>query len=177
MIVADTRSGLQVAAAQGSVEKADWGVGGALGGASAIGILGAYANTAEGKIVAASFFDNWNNVARATKGNSALHRTSLAAQQEPSQQETPQAETSVAAPIAQPEKKPVPAPGFEKGDVLVGKIGGVKIFAEPSDKSRTVRTLARTDTVLFPGREVDGFLNVQGEKGTGWIDKMFLKRE
>jgi len=172
MLVADTRSGLQVAAAQGSVEKADWGIGGALGGTGAIGALGAYANTAEGKIVAASFLDNWNNVVKAMRANPALQRTRMAARQEAAENPDPR------PPVApQPEKQAKAPAGFEKGDVLVGKIGGVKMYAGPSEKSKNVRTLSRTDTVLFLGREVDGFLNVQGEKGTGWVDKMFLKRE
>lgn len=172
MIVADIRNGLQVAAAQGSVEKADWGIGGALGGGSAIGALGAYANTAEGKVIAASFLDNWNNVVKAMRGNPALQRTNMPAQQAAAEKpaENPPAAVSV------PEKKPAPAPEFQKGDVLVGKLGGIKMFAEPSSKSRSVGTLGRTDVVVFLGREAEEFLNVQSERGTGWIEKMLLKK-
>jgi curli biogenesis system outer membrane secretion channel CsgG len=178
MMVADTRNGLQVAAAQGSVEKADWGIGGLLGGASAIGVIGAYANTAEGKIVAASFLDNWNNVVKTMRSSPALQRTSVAAQQPPPEEPTEIPVASAPPSVAiQSETQAKPPAGFEKGDVLVGKIGGVKMLAEPSEKSKTLRTLGRTDAVLFLGREVNGFLNVQGDKGSGWIDKMFLKRE
>ncbi|MFA5912826.1 MAG: CsgG/HfaB family protein [Burkholderiales bacterium] len=172
MMVADTRSGLQVAAASGSVEKADWGVGGVLGGSSAIGALGAYANTAEGKIVAASFLDNWNNVVKAIRGNPALQRTSAAPQQAVA--EKPPENPPAAAPM--PDKKPAPAPEFQRGDVLVGKIGGIKMFAGPSSASRAVGTLGRTDVVVFLGREDDEFLNVRSDRGTGWIEKMFLKK-
>ncbi len=178
MIIADTRSGLQVAAAQGSVEKADWGLGGVLGGAGgsggAVAALGAYANTAEGKVVAASFLDNWNNSVRAMRANPALQRTSVAARAETAAAEKPAAAPPAPAPAAQ--AKPAAGPGFEKGDVLVGKIGGVKLLADPSEKARVVRTLGRADSVLFLGREVDGYLYVQGERGSGWIEKMFLKR-
>ncbi len=172
MMVADTRNGLQVAAASGSVEKADWGIGGVLGGGSAVGALGAYANTAEGKVVAASFLDNWNNVVKAMRGNPALQRTNTAAQQ--ASAEKPAENPSAAAPI--PDNKPAPAPEFQKGDVLVGKIGGIKMFAEPSNRSRTVGTLGRTDAVVFLGKEADEFLNVQGNHGAGWVEKMFLKK-
>ena len=57
MLVADSRSGVQVAAAEGSTKKADLAVGGALfgGGAGAAG--GGYGNTNEGKIIAAAFMD------------------------------------------------------------------------------------------------------------------------
>ena len=172
MMVADTRSGLQVAAASGSVEKADWGIGGVLGGASAVGALGAYANTAEGKIVAASFLDNWNKVVMAMRDNPALQRTSTASQQTVA--EKPPENPPAATPTA--DNKPVPALGFQKGDVLVGKIGGIKMFAEPSNTSRPVGTLGRTDAVVFLGKETDEFLNVQGDKGAGWVEKMFLKK-
>ena len=172
MVVADTRSGLQVAAASGSVEKADWGVGGVLGGANAVGALGAYANTAEGKIVAASFLDNWNKVVMAMRDNPALQRTSTAPQQAVAQ--IPPENPPAVAPTA--DNKPAPAAGFQKGDVLVGKIGGIKMFAEPSGESRPLETLGRTDVVVFLGDETNGFLNVRSEHGSGWIEKMFMKK-
>ena len=147
-------------------------MGGVLGGSSAIGALGAYANTAEGKIVAASFLDNWNNVVKAIRSNPALQRTSAPPQQAVA--EKPAESSPAAAPA--PDKKPAPAPEFQKGDVLVGKIGGIKMFAEPSSTSRAVGTLGRTDVVVFLGREDDEFLNVRSDRGTGWIEKMFLKK-
>jgi hypothetical protein len=172
MLVADTRNGLQVAAAQGSAEKADWGIGGALGGASAVGALGAYANTAEGKVVAASFLDNWNNIVQAMRSRPPVQRTSVTAQQPAA--EKPAENPPPPAPV--PDKKPTTAPEFQKGDVLVGKIGGIRMFVEPSSKSRSVGTLGRNDVVVFLGREVEEFLNVQSERGTGWIEKMLLKK-
>jgi hypothetical protein len=68
MMLADTRSSAQVAAAEGSVEKADWGVGGFLGGVGA----GAYTNTAEGKIVAAALLDNYNNIVKSIKSDPSI---------------------------------------------------------------------------------------------------------
>src|SRR6185437_12799890 len=54
MLLVDSRSGIQVASAEGSAEKADFAIGGAvLGGLSAAG--GGYGNTNEGKVVVASF--------------------------------------------------------------------------------------------------------------------------
>jgi len=50
MLVADARSGLQVAAAEGSSKKADLRLGAALFGGGAAGGLGGYANTNEGKV-------------------------------------------------------------------------------------------------------------------------------
>ncbi len=178
MMIADTRTSLQVASAQGSVEKADWGVGGVLGGAGAIGILGAYANTAEGKLVAASFLDNWNNVVKTMRSNPALQRTSTTAKQDIAEEPTETPLPVALAPSKQPAPPPAPAsvPEFQKGDVLIGKLGGIKMFSEPSKKSRAVGTLGRTDVVVYLGREDQEFLNVQSERGTGWIEKMLLKK-
>ncbi|MDP3958139.1 MAG: CsgG/HfaB family protein [bacterium] len=162
MMVADTRSGVQVAAAQGSAEKADFGLGGLFVGGGAASVLGAYENTAEGKVVSASFLDDWNSVVRGMRGNPALQRAGAA----PSQ----------ASAAAGTEKKGAPGASFERGDVLVGKIGGVKLFAAPSESSGPVDTLARADQVIFLGKEENGFLNVQGERTSGWADKLFLKK-
>lgn len=168
MIVADTRTGVQVAAATGSAEKADWGLGGVLGGAGsssgAVLGLGAYENTAEGKVVAASFLDNYNQVVRAVRNQPQLQRASMNVAQE-----TPPPQP----PVAVPQVPAAPA-GFTRGDVLRGKIGGVKVYAQPSEKSRVVATLARGDEVLFTGQERDGFLNVQRDKATGWVEKDFV---
>ena len=62
MLVADARSGVQVAAAEGSSKKADLALGAAIFGGGAGGGIGGYGNTNEGKIVAASFADNYNNI-------------------------------------------------------------------------------------------------------------------
>src|SRR5687768_12579223 len=67
MLVADARSGVQVAAAEGSSKKADLRLGAALFGGGAAGGLGGYANTNEGKVIAASLMDNYNNVVRSVR--------------------------------------------------------------------------------------------------------------
>lgn len=60
MLVADARSGLQVAAAEGSAKKADLGLGIFGGGGALGGAAGGYGSTSEGKIIAASLLDNYN---------------------------------------------------------------------------------------------------------------------
>src|SRR5678815_5464418 len=62
MLVADARSGLQVAAAEGSTKKADMRLGAGLFGGSGGAAGGGYGNTNEGKIIAAAFMDNYNKV-------------------------------------------------------------------------------------------------------------------
>ena len=63
----DNRSGVQLAAAEGSAQNWDFGaVGGLLGsGFGAVG--GGYSNTAEGKVVVAAFMDSYNGIVRAVQ--------------------------------------------------------------------------------------------------------------
>lgn len=57
----DNRSGVQLAASEGSAKNVDMGaLGGFLGGA--LGIGGGYSNTAEGKVIVAAFTDSFNNM-------------------------------------------------------------------------------------------------------------------
>jgi hypothetical protein len=68
MMLTDTRSGVQVAAAQGSAKNMDFGVGGLFshfgsGGAAA----GAYSQTPEGKVIAAAFLDSYNQMVKSVR--------------------------------------------------------------------------------------------------------------
>lgn len=73
LILDDNRSGVQIAAASGSAKNIDFGgFAGALGG-SAIGGLGAYTNTAQGKVVVAAFVDSYNNLVKSLRSYKAQH--------------------------------------------------------------------------------------------------------
>ena len=68
MMLTDSRSSVQVAAAQGSAKNIDFGVAGLFdhfgsGGAS----LGAYSETPEGKVIAAAFLDAYNQMVKAVR--------------------------------------------------------------------------------------------------------------
>jgi len=63
----DNRSGVQLAAAEGSASSMDFGAIGALLGSSGGGALGGYSNTAEGKVIVAAFTDSYNNIVRAVR--------------------------------------------------------------------------------------------------------------
>ena len=67
----DNRSGVQLAAAEGSAKNVDFGaMGGAFG--SALGATGGgYSNTAEGKIIVSAFTDSYNNMVRAVRSYKA----------------------------------------------------------------------------------------------------------
>ncbi len=69
----DNRSGVQLAAAEGSAKNWDFGaIGGLLGGGlGAAG--GGYSNTAEGKVIVAAFMDSYNGIVKAVENYKAQH--------------------------------------------------------------------------------------------------------
>lgn len=156
MLLADARSSLQVAAAEGSAKKADFRLGGLLGGAGvAVAGLGGYQNTAEGKVVAASLADNYNGIVRAVRGNPSLQRDVGTLAQETA------TKTKAGA-------------VFNEGDVIRPKIGNVKLQQQPSDQATTVATLAKGEELIFMGKEQDGFVHVETTKGGGWVKKVLV---
>jgi hypothetical protein len=157
MTMADTRSGIQVAAAEGSAKQTDFNIGAALFGGAGVA-LGGYTNTAEGKIVAASFLDNWNKIVVTIRQNPSLvqPRGSAASQAN--------AANSVKAGAGQP------------GDVFVPKVAGVKAYRTASE-SAELTTLSRTDELVFEGEERDGFMKVVTPKGTGWVKSIMLRKQ
>jgi hypothetical protein len=157
MLLADARSSLQVAAAEGSASKADFRLGGMLAGAGTAGALGGYANTNEGKVVAASFADNYNGIVRSVRGNPSLQR-------------------NVASLAEEAGKQTKAGAVFNEGDVLRPKLANVKLLAKPSDQSDAVATLGRGEELIFMGKEQDGFLNVETAQGGGWVKKVLVTR-
>jgi hypothetical protein len=159
MLVADARSGVQVAAAEGSTKKADLRLGGLLIGGGAGAAAGGYGNTNEGKIIAAAFMDNYNNIVKAVRSDPSLVRNVGTLKQE-------------AAAGGATKSGAV----FNEGDVLVPKIANVKLLAEPSDTGKVLATLARTDELVVIGNVKDGFVNVQSSTASGWIKVVLVNK-
>ena len=163
MLLADARSGVQVAAAEGSASKADFSLGGFVGGLGRYGGgaagFGGYSSTNEGKIIAASFLDNYNGIVRAVRGNPSLQRNvgTLA-------QEVAAGGTSK------------PGDVFKEGDVVRPKIANVKLLKTPGDAGVEVATLARGEELIYVGKEQDGFVQVESSKGGGWVRKVLVTR-
>jgi hypothetical protein len=158
MLVADSRSGVQVAAAEGSTKKADLRLGAGLfgGGGGAAG--GGYGNTNEGKIIAAAFMDNYNGVVKVVRNDSSLQRSVGTLKQE-----------------AAAGGKTRTGAVFNEGDVLVPKIANIKLLAQPSDTGKVVATLAREELVVIGG-EKDGYINVQSAAASGWIKAVLVTK-
>ena len=67
----DNRSGVQLAAAEGNSSKTDFGAWGGVFGGGAGGTMGGYTKTPEGKVIASSFADAYNNLVKAAKNYKA----------------------------------------------------------------------------------------------------------
>jgi hypothetical protein len=159
MLVADARSTVQVAAAEGSTRKADLGVGGLFAGGGLGAAAGGYGNTNEGKIIAAALMDNYNNIVRTIRNDPTLQRNVGTLAQE-------------AAAGGQRQAGAV----FAEGDVLSPKIAGVKILAQPADNAKEVATLGRADEMVVVGQEQNGFINVQAASGAGWVKIVLVNK-
>jgi hypothetical protein len=157
MLVADARSGVQVAAAEGSAKKADLRLGAALFGSSAAGALGGYSNTNEGKMLAASLLDNYNNVVRSVRGQPSLQR-------------------DVGSLADEAGKKTKGGAVFNEGDTIVPKIGNLKVYSQPSEASKALATLSKGEEMIFMGEEKDGYLKIESGSGGGWVKKVLVTR-
>ena len=158
MVMADTRSGIQVAAAEGSAQQTDFNIGAALFGGSGGAALGGYTSTAEGKIVAASFLNNWNKIVQAVRDNPSLIQAKAA----PANQAN--AANSVKAGAGQ------------AGDVYLPKISGVKAYRTAAE-GPVVATLGKSDEVIYDGEEKDGFMKVETGSGTAWVKAIMMRKQ
>lgn len=71
LTVVDNRSGVQLAASEGSASKMDLGGFGSLFGSRGAGGLGGYTNTPQGKLIAAAFMDSYNGIVRSVRNYKA----------------------------------------------------------------------------------------------------------
>ena len=159
MLVADSRSGVQVAAAEGSTKKADLRLGGALFGGGGGAAVGGYGNTNEGKIIAAAFMDNYNNVVKVVRNDSSLQRNVGTLKEE-----------------AAAGGKTKAGAVFNEGDVLVPKIANIKLFADASDTAKALATLGKADELVVTGVEKNGFIAVQGATASGWVKIVLVQK-
>jgi curli biogenesis system outer membrane secretion channel CsgG len=158
MLLADVRSGLQVAAAEGSTKKADLSLGAFMGGGGAAGGIGGYGNTNEGKIIAAALMDNYNNIVSAVRGDPALNRGTGSLHEEAGKVTTAGAV-------------------YSEGDVLTPKIKGVKLLGSASDAGKVLAALPAGAELIFLGEEKGGYVKVQGPDSEGWVKKILVKKQ
>ncbi|OQC06803.1 CsgG/HfaB family protein [Candidatus Skiveiella danica] len=160
MTIADTRSGIQVAAAQGSASQTDINLGAAVFGRYGGGGLGGYSSTAEGKIIAASFLDNWNNIVRSIRNNPSL----IQAKAGPANQANAAASVKAGASTG------------NAGDVFLPKIAGVKVYRSAAEGVELL-SLSKFDEVIFEGEEQNGFMKVATARGSGWVKAIMMRKQ
>ncbi len=156
LLIADVRSSLQVAAAEGKATKTDFNISGWGFGGGAVGAAGGYTNTPEGKVIAASLLDNYNNIVLAIRDKPELIKQSSAAGDA-----NAAASTKAEAPQ-------------QAGQMLLAKIANVKVFAEPSKDSAVVATLKRTDELVATGEAKNGFVKVDAADFSGWVQRTLV---
>ena len=156
LIIADVRSSIQVAAAEGKATKTDFDIGGWGWTGAAFGAANGYTNTPEGKVIAASLLDNWNNIVRTIRDNPSLIKTSS---------ESGDANAAASTRAGSPQKA---------GELLMARINNVKVYAGPSRDSKVVATLARTDELIASGDQKNGFVQVDSSNFSGWVQKTLV---
>jgi len=181
MRMADTRCGIQIAAVECSVQKTDFNLGARcslvaqarrwaatpapgyvvahaapLQGAGAA--LGGYTSTAEGKIVCASFLDNWNKIVLAIRDNPSL----IQARANPASQANSASRVEAGA--------------AQADDICVPKSAGVQAY-RTAGECLVVATLGKTDGVIYGGEENDGFIKVETSSGAGWVKSIMMRKQ
>lgn len=71
LLLIDNRSGVQLAAAEGSAKNYDFNLFGGIFGGGGFGSAGGYTDTPEGKILTAAFMDSYNKLVKATRNYKA----------------------------------------------------------------------------------------------------------
>ena len=156
LVVADVRSSLQVASAEGKATKTDFDIGGWGWTGAAFGAANGYTNTPEGKVIAASLLDNWNHIVVAIRDNPSLIKTH-----------------SDAGDVNAANSTRAGAPA-KAGEILMARIANVKIYAGPSKDSKVVGTLSKTDELIASGDQKNGFVQVDSSNFSGWVQRSLV---
>jgi curli biogenesis system outer membrane secretion channel CsgG len=156
LVIADVRSSLQVASAEGKATKTDFDIGGWGWTGAAFGAANGYTNTPEGKVIAASLLDNWNHIVVAIRDNPSLIKT---------HSEAGDVNAANSTRAGAPQKA---------GEILMARIGNVKVYAGPSKDSKVVGTISKTDELIASGDQKNGFVQVDSSNFSGWVQKTLV---
>lgn len=160
LLIADVRSGIQVAAAEGVATKTDFGISGWNWGGGGYSSLGGYTNTPEGKMVAASLLDNYNKIIASVRNQPSLIKTSSGASQV-----NARASLKAGTPIT-------------PGAVVFSRLASVKVYTEPRTSSKVMGALKRSEEAIASGEEVNGFVKIDGDNiAGGWVQRTLVGTE
>jgi curli biogenesis system outer membrane secretion channel CsgG len=155
MLLADARTGIQVAAAEGSTRKADLNLTGRMFGRGTYGSLGGYGDTNEGKIVASALLDNYNKIVRVVRSMGATQRTSG---------------------VTNPTPVPAAVAAVDIGDVVRPRLANVRLLKWPDAAADIVTTLPRTEELVVTAINRNGFIAVRGVRSYGWVERELVAR-
>jgi curli biogenesis system outer membrane secretion channel CsgG len=159
ILITATRSGVQVASAEGEAKKTDFALGGLAIFSGVAGVAaGGYTSTDEGKVIAASFLDNYNNIVGDVRGNPSF---------------PPLSPDEVRARMT---GQPAAGGGFAEGDVVGPKMDNIEVYTAPSADADVLTRVGRSDTLVYLGMEDNGFLQVQSPEGAGWVRKILVTK-
>jgi len=156
LVVADVRSSIQVASAEGKATKTDFDIGGWGWTGAAFGAANGYTNTPEGKVIAASLLDNWNHIVVAIRDNPSLIKTH-----------------SDSGDVNAGNSTRAGAPA-KAGEILMARIANVKVYAGPSKDSKVLGTLSKTDELIASGDQKNGFVQVDSSNFSGWVQRSLV---
>ena len=61
--------------------------------------------------------------------------------------------------------------------MILTKIANVPLFSQPSDTSKPLGSpMPRGEELVVVGAEKDGYINVQGAAGSGWVRTVLVAR-
>lgn len=128
ILIADVRSGIQVASAEGKASKMDFSLGGWGWGGLGWAAGGGYSKTPEGKLLAASLLDNFNKIVIAIRDKPTLIRQTSASSQNNAAQSiratTPAAPARAPAPVMAAPAMPMAMPAAAGGAALPAGLSG-----------------------------------------------------
>ena len=157
LLIADVRSGIQLAAADGVAKKTDFGMSGWNWGGSGYTSVGGYTKTPEGKMVAASLLDNYNKIVMTVRHQTSLIKTGSVA-------------SNINAGASVREGTPVTA-----GASVFARLSNVRVFSEPRVGSKLLGSLKRSEEAIATGEERDGFVRIDGENvAGGWVQRTLV---
>jgi curli biogenesis system outer membrane secretion channel CsgG len=157
LLIADVRSGIQVAAEEGVATKTDFGISGWSWGGGDYSRLGGYTNTPEGKMIAAGLLDNYNRIVVKIRNEPSLVRANSAASKV-----NAQASTRAGAPVS-------------GGASVYARLASVKVYTEPRTNSKIMGMLKRSEEAIATGEERDGFVRIDGESvAGGWVQRTLV---
>ena len=169
MLLADARTGIQVAAAEGSTRKADLNLTGRMFSRGTYGSLGGYGDTNEGKIVAAALLDNYNKIVRVVRSMTPTHRSGAVT---PAVSPAAVSAVNAGAEVA----SATGAGNVDVGDVVRPRIANIRLFKWPDVTADIIATLGRADELVVTATNRNGFVAVRGARSYGWVERELVAR-